>query len=165
MCLNTLNNCKLSDFVIAVFIFDIFSMLLCSMTHVSYKTRVSSITNVFILPVFRHSIDVYFSFKFIKQFMFIFSIFILTYLAVRSGFTKRASASLFVSAIERARAFTALPHAQSRWACGNECLSFDVLYKPNAVLRIHFVGIDKRQSNISFELFDLICYWIVSYEI
>lgn len=120
------------------------------------------------------SIDVYLTtrsvgmkIKILKyNFIFIFfSIFILTDLTVGSGFTKRASASLFVLAVKRAYAFTALPNAQSRRACGNGCLSFDMLYKPNTVLRIHIVGINKRQSDISFELFDFIRYRIISCEI
>jgi len=116
------------------------------------------------------SIDVYFTVRRVGIYDFNFKIryniyFILTDLAVGSGFTKRASASLFVSAVERAGAFATLQYAQSWRSCGNGYLSFDVLYKPNTVLRIHFIGIDKRQSDISFELFDLIRYRIVSYEI
>lgn len=90
---------------------------------------------------------------------------ILTDLAGGSSFAKRTSASLFVSAVKHACAFTALSNAQTRRACDSGCLSFDVLYKPYTILGIHFIGIDKRQSNISFELFDLIRYRIVSYEI
>jgi len=67
------------------------------------------------------SIDVYFTVRRVGIILKrnIIYIFILTDLAVGSGFTKRASASLFVSAVERADAFTTLPYAQSRRFCGN----------------------------------------------
>lgn len=88
---------------------------------------------------------------------------LLTNLAAGSRFAEWTSTSLFTPAVKRARAFTALTYAQGRRRYRGSSQGFCMLDEPNAILRIHFVRIDKRQSDISFELFDLIRQRIVFY--
>lgn len=89
--------------------------------------------------------------------------YILTDLTVGSGFTERTPTCLFASAVECARSIAALSHARCRWSRGSGGLCVYVFDEPNAVLRIHFVRIDERKSDVSFELFDLVRNRIVFY--
>lgn len=68
----------------------------------------------------------------------------LTYLTIQSSFAKRTSTNLFTPTVEYARTFTTFSHAQTLWTSVGSGLRFNMFDKTNTILRIYFVGIDKR---------------------